>query len=48
MIGISFEIISGLTVGMEHDSGNDEDEYNWLVAIHLGIFRILFISFKQA
>lgn len=46
MIGIAFEFITGLTVGLEHDSGQEEEDYNWLVAIHLGLVRIMIISFK--
>jgi len=43
---IAGEFITGLTFGLEHDTGQEDDEYNWLVAIHLGIFRIMFISLK--
>jgi hypothetical protein len=46
MIGIAFEFITGLTLGAEHDTGDEEDEYNWVVAFHLGIFRIMIINFK--
>ena len=46
MIGIAFEFITGFTVGIEHDTGYEEDDYNWVVAFHLGIFRIMIINFK--
>jgi hypothetical protein len=46
MTGIAFEFITGLALGVEHDTGDEEDEYNWVVAFHLGIFRIMIINFK--
>lgn len=46
MTGIAIEFITGLTVGLEHDSGNEDEDYHWLVAIHLGLIRIMIIKFK--
>ena len=47
MTQVTFELIHGLSFGIEHVVGDEEDFYNWAVPIHLGIFRIIFISLKD-
>lgn len=46
MIAISFNLITGLCFGLEQDTGDEDEEYSWLVALHLGIFRIIFLKLK--
>jgi len=46
MIGIAFDLLVGIVVGIEQDSGDEDDDYNWLIAINLGILRIMIINFK--
>lgn len=46
MVGVSVELITGLALGIEHDAGQEEDDHSWAIVVHLGIFRIIFISFK--
>ena len=47
MIGIALDIVWGLVLGIEHDPGLEDDDYHWLIAIHLGIVRIMIINFKS-
>lgn len=47
MVQVTFEPIYGLTFGIEHVSGEEEDFYAWAVPIHLGFFRIIFIGLKD-
>ena len=47
MTQVTFELIYGLTFGIEHVVGDEEDFYEWAVPIHLGIFRIIFIRLKD-
>ena len=46
MIGIAFDLLVGIVVGIEQDSGDEDDDYHWLIAINLGIIRIMIINFK--
>lgn len=36
---ITLDFISGLVFGIEHISGDEEDDFNWVIGIHIGIFR---------
>ena len=47
MVQVTLEPIYGLTFGIEHVSGDEEDFYAWAVPIHLGFFRIIFIGLKD-
>jgi hypothetical protein len=47
MIVVTFEFIPGLTIGLEHHDGDEDDPYNYLVPLSLGIFRIIFLSMKE-
>ena len=46
MIGVSVDLITGITFGIEHDSGEEDDDHSWAIVVHLGIFRVIFISFR--
>ena len=41
---ITFEFITGLSLGIEHLSGEEDDEFHWMIGIHLGIIRVLLVS----
>ena len=41
---ITFEFITGLSLGIEHLSGEEDDEFHWIIGIHLGIIRLLLVS----
>jgi hypothetical protein len=43
---LGIDLIMGLVLGIEHLSGegDEEDEYQWMIAIHLGIFRITILK----
>ena len=45
---LSINLIYGLAFGIEHDTGDPEDpeDYVWAIAVHVGIFRFVFMSFK--
>jgi hypothetical protein len=47
MVQVTIEPVFGLTFGIEHVSGDDEDFFNWAVPIHLGFFRIIFIGVRD-
>lgn len=40
------ELISGLTVGLEHITGDEDEEFKWGIVLHLGFVRLLFLSLK--
>ena len=40
---IAIELINGFVVGIEHVT-DEEEGLAWMIAIHLGIIRIMFIS----
>ncbi len=48
MITIEFETVTGLTFGIEHCTGDPDefDFFEWIVPIHLGIFRIFIIKHR--
>lgn len=43
---LTFEFIGGLVFGLEHMTGDEDDEFNWMIGLHLGIIRILFLSLR--
>ena len=43
---LTFEFITGLSVGIEHLSGDEDDDFHWMIGIHLGILRVLLVSPK--
>lgn len=46
MIAISLNLITGLVFGLEQDTGEEDQDYSWLIALHLGIIRIMFLKLK--
>lgn len=43
---VGIEFLWGLTFGIEHCAGDEEDFFEWIVPVHLGFFRIIFIKHK--
>lgn len=41
---IFLDFVSGLTFGLEHIAGDEEDEFTWAIALHLGIVRVVFMK----
>ena len=44
---IMIELINGLQVGVEHISGEEDDEYTYAIVVNLSIFRLVFMKMKQ-
>jgi hypothetical protein len=43
---IQFELISGITFGLEHVQADyEEDGIHYLICLHLGFFRITYIKY---
>lgn len=42
---IVLDFISGLVFGIEHISGDEEDDFQFLVGIHLGFIRLTWFKF---
>lgn len=47
MTSISFNLIGGLVFGLEHIGGYDDDEFNWMIVIHVGLFRVIVMNYKS-
>jgi hypothetical protein len=43
---ITLELLNGIVFGVEHLTGEDEDEFEWVVVIHLSFFRLVFLKLK--
>ena len=41
------ELINGLQLGLEQVSGDEEDEYEGLIALNLFFFRFVFMKMKE-
>ena len=37
---VTLDLIAGLVFGIEHISGDEDDNFNWVVGIHLGLIRL--------
>jgi len=45
-MGLSFSFIMGFALGIEHVTGDEDEEYHWLISIHLGILRAIIINYN--
>jgi len=47
VFSIAFELVWGLVFGLEHADlePEEEDDPKWLIAIHAGILRIMFVKY---
>lgn len=41
------ELINGLQLGIEHVSGDEEDEYEGLIALNIFFFRFVIMKMKE-
>jgi hypothetical protein len=39
---IIFEWLNGLTLGIEHMSGDEDDFFEWAIVVHVAVFRITY------
>ena len=44
---VMVELINGIQVGIEHVSGDDEDEYEGLICLNILMFRFIFMKMKE-
>jgi len=44
---IMLELINGLQFGVEHISGEEDDEYHYAIVVNLAILRFVFMKMKQ-
>lgn len=44
---VMIELINGLQFGVEHLSGEEDDEYHYAIVVNLSIFRLVFMKMKQ-
>ena len=44
---IAFGLVNGMVLGIEHMSGDEDDDEQYLIVIHLLIFRITMIKYKE-
>jgi hypothetical protein len=47
MIEVQFDLIHGIVFGIEHLTDDDYEHIDWIIPIHLGIFRVVFIRYKN-
>ena len=48
MLGIEFNFITGAMLGIAHIEGDEEDEYEWAIALGLSVLQVTLFKFKQA
>lgn len=46
MTAIILELINGLQLGVEHISGEEDDEYHWAIVLNVLILRFVFMNMK--
>jgi hypothetical protein len=44
---VMLELVNGLQFGVEHISGEEDDEYHYAVVINFSIFRLVFMKMKE-
>ena len=44
---VSLSLFNGMAVGIEHMSGDEEDDEKYLIVIHLLCFRIVMTKYKD-
>lgn len=43
---ITFDIVNGLCLGLEHISGDEEDDISYMIVVNALLFRICLIKYK--
>jgi len=44
---VMLELINGLQAGVEHISGEEDDEYHYAIVVNLALFRLVFMKMKE-
>lgn len=44
---VMLELINGLQLGVEHISGEEEDEYTYAIVVNFTLLRLVFMKMKQ-
>lgn len=44
---VMLEFINGLQFGVEHFSGEEEDEYTYAIVVNVSVLRIVLMKMKQ-
>jgi len=47
MLGIEFNFITGVMVGIAHISPDEEDDYDWAIILGLAFVQITMFKFKE-
>lgn len=44
---VMLELINGLQLGVEHISGEEDDEYTYAIVVNFTLLRLVFMKMKQ-
>jgi len=44
---MAFTIINGLMLGIEHTTGDEEDEFEYVIVVNILIFSIAWVKWKD-
>ena len=44
---VMLEFINGLQLGVEHISGEEDDEYQYAIVLNITFLRLVFMKMKQ-
>jgi hypothetical protein len=44
---VMLEFINGLQLGVEHISGEEDDEYTYAIVLNITFLRLVFMKMKQ-
>ena len=44
---VMLELVNGLQFGVEHISGEEDDEYHYAIVVNISILRLVFMKMKQ-
>jgi hypothetical protein len=44
---VMLELINGLQFGVEHISGEEDEEYHYAIVVNLALLRFVFMKMKQ-
>lgn len=46
MTAVILELISGLQFGIEHITGEEDDDYHWAIVLNVAILRFVIMGVK--
>jgi hypothetical protein len=44
---VMLELVNGLQFGVEHISGEEDDEYHYAIVVNISFFRFVFMKMKE-